>query len=90
MCTAYGNAMTGQILPAPVAQPDMSYNLHLVGPALRWVPAEASIVDKVLEAYMDELTGTENQCHFLRMVINWATSKKVDLREPAKLVSLSR
>lgn len=66
--TAYGSAMTGQILPIPAAQPNMSYTLQFVGPALRCDPADASLIQEVYDAYIDQLTGIEDQYHYIAWV----------------------
>ena len=65
--TAYGSAMTGQILPIPAAHPNMSYNLDFIGPALRCDHADASVIHDVYEAYVDQVT-VESQYYYIAWV----------------------
>ena len=66
--TAYGSAMTGQILPIPAAHPNMSYTLQFIGPALRCDAADSSLVNEVYEAYMDQLTSIEDAYRYIAWV----------------------
>ena len=65
---AFGSAMTGQQLVIPVAHSNISYTLNFHGPALRCVPAEASFVHKVYEAYLEKLADPVNQYRYFAWV----------------------
>jgi hypothetical protein len=75
--TAYGSALTGQILPIPAPQPNVTYTLDFTGPAVRCEPASSSLVTDVYNAYMDQLTSIENQYHYISWVPTDSNSSKL-------------
>lgn len=60
--------MTGQQLVIPAAHSNMSYSLNFLGPALRCDPAKASFVHEVYETYLRQLSGVENEYHYIAWV----------------------
>lgn len=49
--SAYGSAMTGQISSIPQNQPNMSYTLEFLGPALHCENADAAVISAVNGSY---------------------------------------
>ena len=68
MRTAFGSAMTGQILPVSQAQPNMSYTLQFLAPALRCGPADETIVSDMLDVNVQMYIGIENRYHYISWV----------------------
>jgi hypothetical protein len=50
--TAFGSAMTNKILSVPVFNPNTSYTLEFLGPAVMCDLANASIIDQIHETYL--------------------------------------
>ncbi|OAL43468.1 hypothetical protein IQ07DRAFT_292964 [Pyrenochaeta sp. DS3sAY3a] len=69
--TAFGTAMTGQILNIEQKQPNMTYNLEFLGPALRCDHADDALISEVFTSYKRYLSRIENQYRY----IAWVPSK---------------
>lgn len=66
---AYGSAMTGQILPIPASQSNLTYVLSFTGPAIRCEPASARLINDTYTAYRKQISmGIENEYHYLSWV----------------------
>lgn len=46
----------------------MTYTLNFNGPAVRCDPASSTVINDVYDAYIDQLTGIENQYHYISWV----------------------
>ncbi|RDI82030.1 hypothetical protein Vi05172_g7793 [Venturia inaequalis] len=77
--TAYGSALTGQILPIPASQSNLTYVLDFIGPAVRCEPASARFINDTYTAYRSQISqaGVENEYHY----ISWVpiAGKKINL-----------
>jgi hypothetical protein len=72
--TAYGSAMTGRVLDIPQTQPNMTYNLSFIAPALRCDHGDDALISQVNASYHRHLMGIENEYHY----IAWAPTDAED------------